>query len=512
MFHINYIRLKELKAQLIAKFEKEEKAINQDVLIRDIFVYPLKVVHSYGESKNHLNRYQEHPTIMRLVDHVESLAKIANQYHQKYYCNKNEDGTYTIKKDCLNKITRILLNEFSLYSSKPLSMSDFSLFMEAVHEIAKNQKQNVHLLLSSLSVITDDNQILNVSLYVQCGREPKIETFCKGRSSDFDVTYEGTSNFSQEDIETSVESSKISEYVASHDGKVISNNTVFSVKTAGGAEYTQAIDVCLDHAHRHSKELVKRVGDVQISNNTKIIPNQVDHIVTSNSIYVWEGSKITESVVHIDPCIDQAIHMEDDIMTVSDLENSKKNKYSCMSIKKSLNGYVVRNPAFGSSYSVVATEERKLGGFSGDLTPIMNNRNNKVKEQVVESRLSTSWPIYATVVDQKKTAVDKLNALYKSLFDKCIPGFLEELFNTQSYKLKLQTQRVLKESMDRLRVLNKDSVSFMHYIDISLNDLKLQLKHLNHGIPNHFSNKLISKIDDAMTHVQSIKLNPGVRN
>jgi hypothetical protein len=89
---------------------------------------------------------------------------------------------------------------------------------------------------------------------------------------------------------------------------------------------------------------------------------------------------------------------------------------------------------------------------------------------------------------------------------KCKPGFLETLFHTQSYKLKLEAEHIIKESINNLTDLSKDTAIFMHHIDILLMDLTLKLQHLNHGIPNNLSKKLVHKIDHSTSHIQPIKM------
>src|SRR5690349_15760709 len=66
--------------------------------------------------------------LLRLLDHIQFLANIANQYHEEYFCDLIHNN-YTIKKDCLNKITRLSLYEFALYTSRPLDENHFPLLI-----------------------------------------------------------------------------------------------------------------------------------------------------------------------------------------------------------------------------------------------------------------------------------------------------------------------------------------------------------------------------------------------
>ena len=105
-------------------------------------------------------------------------ATIANEYHKKYYCDSTENNTYTTKPDCLNKITRLSLPEFSLYTKEPLSLADYEKLVRAVEEMAKRQQPNVHLLLSTMAVRTADNHVLNMSLF-NVALRPKSLPFLK---------------------------------------------------------------------------------------------------------------------------------------------------------------------------------------------------------------------------------------------------------------------------------------------------------------------------------------------
>jgi hypothetical protein len=82
-------------------------------------------------------------------------------------------------------------------------MERFSQLIEDIYSIASQQHNNVHLLLSSVAVIYDDNQLLDMCIYVECGMEkPKLTTFCKANPSTSDFKYhEETQFFSQHNSE-----------------------------------------------------------------------------------------------------------------------------------------------------------------------------------------------------------------------------------------------------------------------------------------------------------------------
>jgi hypothetical protein len=112
---------------LLKIFDKKQSQINQDVYITDMLVTASNSKFSYGEAKDCNNSYQNNDQISvleRLIDMIQTLATIANMQHKKNYCEA-ENGSHRLMDNCLNKITRLLLSEFSLYTSNPLKMKDF---------------------------------------------------------------------------------------------------------------------------------------------------------------------------------------------------------------------------------------------------------------------------------------------------------------------------------------------------------------------------------------------------
>lgn len=503
----DYARLKKLKKHCIKNFEERDKKINQPIVIRDIFIYPLAHQHSFGESTiSHDNIYSQYPLISRLIDHIDSLAKIGNEYHQQYNCNEEKIGAFRLKKECLNKVTRVLLNEFSLYTEKPLSLNSFSLLMRAVYKIAQQQQDNVHLLLSSFSVVTGDQKLLNMSAYVQCGEEPRIETFCKSHASHVDIQYKNTVLFEQKACVRGP--TTMSPYVCSEKDILISNNTVFSVRTKGGAEYLQAIDICLDHFAEHSKSLLKQLIHCPVSASTNIIPNCIDHILTSNSILPKEDAKLSESFVQIDPRESIVCHLKNDKVTESDLNIILKEKYHKMFVKKSTdffleaNGFLVNKPSFGSSYKIFAAEERQLGGFSNDFKRMVNDTNLNIKKQVVEAKIEQQkgGGDYNRLIDQNSDKADKIENLYQGLRDKCRPNFLE---SSASVNYKLAAKNRITDSLRALQALDKCSDSYVSNADHLLVTLKNQLAFIDRQAENPLFKDFISKADS--TTVEEVK-------
>jgi hypothetical protein len=104
----------------LTKIEKEKIAfINQPIGISELFVTFQKMhwgtvsfITSKGEFFYGISPEKYKNRLTRLVHHIEILAALAQQYHEDHYC---KDGKS--KPEAMNKITRISLNEFALYTN-----------------------------------------------------------------------------------------------------------------------------------------------------------------------------------------------------------------------------------------------------------------------------------------------------------------------------------------------------------------------------------------------------------
>lgn len=411
MFHQDYLRLKALKCKLSEKIENRKNNMNQDIHVRDIIVTAVRELYAFGEYNEIAEKYKNIPIFERMIDHVKALALIATEYHHQYNCQKNEDDGFTIKKDCLNKITRLSLHEFFLYTETPLKMEDIGAFVEEVGVIAKNQPANVHLLLSSICVVTEDDKLLNISFYVQCGPEPKMETICKARSFAGDPDYENIVSFDQQDMQD--KKFAISAYIASATSSTIATNSLLFVKTQGGAEYVQAIDICLDHRFQHSKYLMINLLCAGASNNSFLIPGQVDHILTSNCYKLSKkdvDARLSTRLFQVDPRVKYNA-VQNDVMAIENIQKIKSSKYADLDITKTRNSFVIRNPAFGGDYKVVVMEERKLGGFSDSMKGLIDDKNANTIKYKIKSVLDSGSQHNSRVNDCKEN--EKKSCLIK---------------------------------------------------------------------------------------------------
>lgn len=447
MRYEDYQKAKVAGKRLFSHFKKKIQVANQPVFIRNIFVYGTQTKGEFLKSNASSNTTKA-PTIKRLGDHIDLIAGLANEYHQQYYCTQKTDGTYEIKEDCLNKITRILLPEFFLYTETPLTIDDLGLLIDRIYEIAKNQQSNVHLLLSTLALAislppSSEKKILNVCLYIQCGKTPKIEVFCKANGLSSDPSYSYGNNFVQKpgfSIKNLFSPIEIVPYIGSikdstlKKSVIIWSDSVSIITTEGGAQFFKSVDICYDHGLLNSKQLLNHLGLPSIPNFTETVkinshshsslakdensimgnaqtrvvpkdgrtmPDQADQILTSDSMNVEESAKISTSIIQIDTIENRAKHISNDLF-IESLLKKKQSQQSQMtkpksetssetspalSIQISKNGFLVKNPPFGPEFEVVAAEEKPVGNFTKDLKAVIEKRNNYAMRGNIASQL-----------------------------------------------------------------------------------------------------------------------------
>lgn len=389
MFYQDYLWNRSLRESLENAFVQQQQLLNAAIIIRDLVVYYAKNF-SYGESKENNNHYQNIDTLTRLIHQIQLFAVLANRYHQQAYCERDKNNHYQLKKEYLNTITRLSLNEFALYSTKPLSEAEFAYLMKAIEKIAASCHMNVHLLLSSLAIVNEKQEILNVTLYVECGTKAKIHTIVKGLASTSDIEYPSTQNFSQHDL------SSLTTYISScvSGGKgnkrsSVSNHSLLTCKTAGGAKFLVAVDVCVDHLNCHSKKLLLSQLESKSITNTEILPKQVDQIVVSNSVDIHKKAKITPLILHVDPRLKQARNHNiankflDNTLKINPnlLFKRLKNNYTELKCSQIIGGIKITKPPFGSDFFITVYKERQLGTYVPNIAEQVNNYNDKVIKQ-----------------------------------------------------------------------------------------------------------------------------------
>lgn len=449
---LKYERKKKILGTLANRQEAALAAMNKPVTIRDLVVRT-QAPNCYGESKSHTNPYNNIADIERLNDHIHSLFTLANEDHRANYCQRETDGTFNIKEGKENCITRLTMNEFSLYTENPLSIHDFKQLLIKIETMAHELGPNVHVLLSSFAVKVGD-KVANMSVFIEGGRYPNIHSFAKNTASMVDIDYKRQEQlFSQQ--ERGVRGTHHADVSADENGLLINTGSVFEVTTAGGATYTQAVDVCLDHALGHSKALIERkiLGE---ESPDELIPEQIEQCVTSNWIDLHQKSTIASVVLHADPV--RSMHefhqhaLGARSLTAEGLERVKSTKYTSMGINPSTTGYEIVNPPFGSNCTVDILLERPAAKHLPSIQSAIKQHNNSVLSRV-QGNAWASTEEDKTLYHASKSDVilTRMEELEKKMLNKCRPGFWQRLFKTEEYRQKMEAKTIIQNSFDLMR-------------------------------------------------------------
>ncbi len=246
----------------------------------------------------------------RLGEYVVKLMSTASEAHKK---NQQDE----------NCITRLSTNEFSLYTEKPLDFEEFKALQEKIAHFASKCPENVHLVLSSFAVKTEDEKhLMNVVSYVECGKDPKMHLIVKNHCSVGDPLYsimakqengqakkrelynvmkeDPQDQFYQLNKHNMIREDKLPKQITISGKEVdCSFNNVLRCKTKGGAEFLSCVDICLDHQKGVAKQnLEKLIDAVDMKNET--IPTKCSHLVTSSTIEKHDENKVGQ-ITHVDP-------------------------------------------------------------------------------------------------------------------------------------------------------------------------------------------------------------------
>lgn len=439
-----YLALEKIKP-LLNKVSQKQKSVlerlNQNVAITDLVVRTPFT--PYGEAVPSINSSSKHPTINRLQAYITSLFAFANEYHGAINCEL-ESGGYQLKKNKKNSITRLSTHEFSFYTEQALTLTEFQLILNNIEKMAEKLTPNLHILLSSFAVKNQDSTLLNMSIFIESGTHPTIHVFSKNTASKNDVNYDGVNSlFSQQhDEQVTFHADNISE----KNGSIISTGSVFEVKTHGGACYTQAIDICLDHGLQHSKEqLIRRI----LENNDEILPSQIEHCVSSNSIELYNDSIISDYCVHIDPSTSMQIYGAQfglKVLTAEAKKNIIPDEYPQMEIVEKKWGYTMVNPPFGSDCCIEVFSERPAAKYIPELQATVEQHNQEVQAKQLatlkQEYLGTKGKVVRQI-EQSNQLVHRVEELEKRMLKRCKPNVLQELFKTDEYKHKLEAKKVV---------------------------------------------------------------------
>jgi hypothetical protein len=514
--HSDYLKYKTLEAKVSKRLEVHRSAINKPIYIRDIAVIAditsIEKEHRWSKGERFSKHHDsETPVMTRLLIHIDTLAAITDRHHQYYCYNPHQEI-----KDPENHITRLALHEFSLYTPEPFSLTDFPRLIEGIEDIAKKYHENVHLLLSSFAVVTEDKKLLNTCIYVKCGQEPMIHTFCKTLPDGMDVNYDGIRFFYQQSAIPN-QNTILSPFVAKD--ITISHNSVFEVKTMGGSRYLQIISMCRDYFLMHAKKILIEQMKQPDLEGRDILPEQIDHVVTANIVdKLEEKYNFSKYTAHIDPQakINATLltFIESNTLNASDLKAIISTRCPKASLTKTTQKYFkFEYPSFGLDCVVIVQKERELGGFTqSDLSQLAKNYNQKVTNLQCTSMLTGS-PLTA-----KYKAYCKQAQEYQDIFKELIHNIGHIISSDEKPELSAPTLYQPKSQLfcDTSKILEDWKENFSKLDPFLLVQKSQQLllelkKNLQKQISQKnttLASQLDSTIDDAASQVSKKAASP----
>jgi len=406
------------------KFQRFLRRINQRVDVTELIAFQphslegkcssrMNLVGPKGEYRDSSNKYSgKISRLDRLKDYIKLLADIANKYHEQQYFVDHEDEK-VLPKENKNKVTRLSMHEFALYTSKkPLSMKEYGVLLHAIDEMAIECHENLHLVLSSIPIQDSDGRINNVVLYVQCGKTPKIDVIVKAYPFSRDFNYKHTPLGRFQKLSAKQKSSPDTVPAAfpmlpdaNHpEAGSINYGGLVDCETKGGARFITAVDICADHLFGVArKSLEQRLKGAKARGYDEFFPNQVSHVVTSNTIEVVPSNVLSQTVVHADPLyhavktLNKALPYKNIPSRFIDRLNRDKGLIDkrCYPetsiISDSGKTILVNNPQFGPRVEIQIVQEQSLGKLSNtQCAKLFEGYNNKVVREQAKRHVASS--------------------------------------------------------------------------------------------------------------------------
>ncbi|MBS0290557.1 MAG: hypothetical protein JSS07_11065 [Proteobacteria bacterium] len=328
---------------------------------------------------------------------IEEIFKNITKRHITFNC----DAAGNVLKDRENFITRAITDEFAFYTNSPFTLEEFESLQNKVYTLAKTQPQNCHFILSSFAVKTTKDIIMNVVVHIECGENPKMCFIVKNDESNIDPVYRTTINNQIKNLKNlnpdNTKQSDLPKININHIAYDFTLNNVIECRSSGGKKFLSCVDICLDHQDGIAKNNLlnfftykqKNHADLTQSLNSKLIPLQCAHTVTSRYIEIIEKS-VAGMITHAD-----AKHFKDegDNAPILDFEDLPVVNF----------GYAERD--------LIITKPR----ICGLLAPTLLDRAKSINKDIIASNMKAITPVFATtkiVKNQEKIREsDVLNLL-----------------------------------------------------------------------------------------------------
>lgn len=237
--------------------------------------------------------------------------------------------------------------------------------------------------------------LMNMVFYVEGGPSPVVRVFAKNTASGIDPVYLSYAVplrlFSNDE---SFEFPASHADFSAHHNTIIPTGSLFEFVTQGGARCIQAIDICRDHVMQHSLVLfLRRIVSETFSND--LIYDQIEHCITSNSISACKESTISTRALRVDPRRDSTYTHPSSagqlLLPAASLNEMLSKSYPYMNVLERANGYDIKNPPFGSNFSIDVLEERSAMRCRGIYETGIGRHNHRIRERLRFFATSQGW-------------------------------------------------------------------------------------------------------------------------
>ncbi|MBS0286130.1 MAG: hypothetical protein JSR17_02470 [Proteobacteria bacterium] len=461
------------KEEKESKGTAEKSAAIQEIIVTDpsFGEYPgqLPIKQSLRASSE-MSKDQEE----KLGVFIVKLMKTASLAHEK---NQHDE----------NCITRLTTNEFSLYTEKPLKIEEFKALQEKIAFFASKLPENVHLVLSSFAVMTEDKKhLMNIVCYVECGKDPKMHLIVKNHSSMADPSYsimvqqkkrelynaiiEDRQDQDYEwDKHAMIREDQLPKFKIAGKDVDCSFNNVFICRTKGGVEFISCVDICLDHHKGVAKKNLDRLIDSS-EMKTEILPTKCTHLVTSSTIRKKDENRVGQ-ITHVDPK-QSPDHQCKEGCTKEELVLRK-------SVEKALMSDTPDEPRFGhGEITVRMTPPMAVQDLAPQLLEKVKVHNREVKSVHPKQKQLKGLDAYEVPKEKIKTE-KKGPDMLKKLNTMTMPG-------TEDYRL---AERELKTSTESMLSLPQAPMMSHQYSNHQKQNGSLKERAKDSGVSQEFSSE-----------------------
>lgn len=244
-----------------------------------------------------------------------------------------EDVINAVSADAATKddyVVRLSTNEFFFYTQEPLTLQEFERLCDKLAWYAEKSYSGIHLILGSFAVITDDNFVMNVTPYIQCGEEPYFHFIVKNHTSSVDVRYHKFDKQGKmtllKPLDVRVPNVRLPNIFINGKIKTFLFDNIILCKTGAGTLFLTAVDICLDHILGVARENMRKWN----ATVAQVVDYFLSHVVISNTTGLASDECLVPRVVHVDP---QETPRAQAHIVAQELDTPTEPLFGCNSIK-----------------------------------------------------------------------------------------------------------------------------------------------------------------------------------